>query len=256
MSDDVNTLHPSSSVSMSFLHFTPFLWNYKNKLKQTWQKWHYGILFLFIVYCILYLKIYQFDIATRLIIHFDFQRFQPPSPQIHIWFHVEALSYSGGHWWLTEEKPNIWGEKNYRCILFLFIVYCILYLKIYQFDIATRLIIHFDWLKFQKSSSQKPYVWWNCYTVEMFLIWTCNFFLLICLVFLLSIINGHHCRTMLLHGTICEFGKNILMVAPVNLTTYTLIVHHVTQLWTWNVLKEKKSLGFAIHTKNEILLLG
>ena len=113
LSNDVNTLHPSSSVSMSFLHFTPFLWNYKNKLKQTWQKWHYGILFLFIVYCILYLKIYQFDIATRL-------------------------------------------------------------------------IMHFDWLKFQKSSSQKPYMWWNCYTVEMFLIWTSNFFLLICLVFLVN----------------------------------------------------------------------
>ena len=76
LSNDVNTLHPSSSVSMSFLHFTPFLWNYKNKLKQTWQKWHYGILFLFIVYCILYLKIYQFDIATRLIMHFDWLKFQ------------------------------------------------------------------------------------------------------------------------------------------------------------------------------------
>ena len=152
LSNDVNTLHPSSSVSMSFLHFTPFLWNYKNKLKQTWQKWHYGILFLFIVYCILYLKIYQFDIATRL-------------------------------------------------------------------------IMHFDWLKFQKSSSQKPYMWWNCYTVEMFLIWTSNFFLLICLVFLLSIINGHHCRTVLLHGTICEFGERGVEIVEtrINLNSHWIV---------------------------------
>jgi len=35
-------------------------------------------------------------------------------------------------------------------------------LIIRRFDMAARPIMHSDWLKVYKSSSHKPYIWWNC----------------------------------------------------------------------------------------------
>ena len=45
-----------------------------------------------------------------------------------------------------------------------------------EFNMAARPIMFSDWLKFQKSPSQKPHVWWNCSVGGMFYLWHSNMY--------------------------------------------------------------------------------